>query len=67
MIFMDKTSFVYNKSFEVSLTFCEVCKTYYNTNEIHKCNNTPTEKVDIIEQMMENTRPKEKSKKRKET
>lgn len=59
---MDKTSFVYNKSFNVSLTFCETCKSYYNINEIHKCSNKPVEQIDVLEKLIENTRPKTKKK-----
>jgi len=60
---MDTKSYSYKKSFTVELILCSVCNNYHNINEVHKCSNIPKENINILEQMMENTRPKKNGKK----
>lgn len=63
---MDNKSFIYNKSFEVSLILCDICKEYHNINEVHKCSNIQHQNVDAIEQMKINMQPKVNPSKRKQ-
>lgn len=61
---MNNKSFVYNKSFEISLNYCASCNAYYNKNESHTCSNIPKESIDVIEKMKQNTNAKKQSKKK---
>jgi len=65
---MDKTSYTYNNSFEIILERCSTCGAYYNINpdkSKHTCSNTSIQNIDVLEQMIENTKPKTKPSKRK--
>ena len=62
---MKNKSFVYNKSFEISLIFCDSCKGYHNKNEEHNCCNIQHHQIDVIEQIKTNMQPKVKPSKRK--
>jgi len=65
---MEHTSYSYKHSFEIILERCSTCGAYYNINpdkSKHICSNTSIQKTDVLEQMIENTKPKEKTNKRK--
>ena len=61
-------SYTYNHSFEIILEKCSTCGAYCNINidkSKHTCSNTSIQSIDILEQMIQNTKPKIKLSKRK--
>jgi len=67
LILMQHTSYSYNHSFEIKLERCSTCGAYYNINpdkSKHTCS-ISIQNIDVLEQMIENTKPKEKTNKRK--
>jgi len=65
---MEHTSYSYKHSFEIILEKCNTCGAYYNINpdkSKHICSNTSIQKTDVLEQMIENTKPKQKTKRKK--
>jgi len=66
LIFMQHTLYTYNHSFEIELERCNTCGAYYNINpdkSKHTCSNTSIQSIDVLEQMIENTKPKQKIRK----
>jgi len=68
LILMQHTSYSYKHSFEIELEKCNTCGAYYNINpdkSKHTCSNIPVQSIDVLEQMIENTKPKQKTKRKK--
>ena len=68
LILMQHTSYTYNHSFEIILEKCSACGAYCNINidkSKHTCSDTSIQSIDVLEQMIQNTKPKEKTNKRK--
>ncbi len=65
---MKHTSYTYNHSFEIILERCSTCGAYYNINpdkSKHNCSNVSVQSIDVLEQMIQNTKLKIKTKKQK--
>ena len=70
---MEHTSYSYKHGFEIILEKCNTCGAYYNINidkSKHTCSNIPVQNIpvqniDVLEQMIQNTKPKQKIRKDK--
>jgi len=64
---MEHTSYSYKHGFEIKLEKCSTCGAYYNIDQDkskHTCS-ISIQSIDVLEQMIENTKPKQKIKKDK--